>query len=316
MNFKKIIIMGITMLMVLTACSNKEIEMVSDDSTSDMVYQIGLMSDVGAVPFVVAKEMGYFDEFGVNVELLTFKSALDRDTALQTGNLDAVMADMLSIIFYQDADMPVKMVAKTAGDYRMISSPGLDLAGFNTLDQASVGISSNTVIDFTSDYILQMMGISQKVSGVAIPQMPVRLEMLKSGELQAATLPDPLASTAMYEGGVVIGSTADYDLYPGIMVFSDNVLSNSEDASGIFKAYNKAAHYLNENGKADVYDLLIEALGFSEVLRDNWDLPNYEAISPPDEKTFNIVSDWMFKKGLTDHKYDFNSISNIKYLPQ
>ena len=322
MNIKKWIAMGMLCVLVLTGCTkNVESAQVekeeSQEVTTEMTtYKIGVMSDVGAVPFVVAKEKGFFDELGINVEIVPFRSALDRDTALQTGNLDAVMADMLSIVFYTDANLPVKMVAKTAGDYYMLTSPQMDLSAFNQLDIANVGISSNTVIEFTTDYISQQLGISQKINGVAIPQMPVRLEMLNSGELNAATLPDPLASTALAGGGVVVGSTKDYGLFPGILVFNDKILTNESDSIALYDAYNKAAKWLNDKGSSEIYNVLVEELGFSEILRSNWSLPTYEALSAPDEMTFNIVSEWMFKKGLTNQKYDFNAISDSNKLPK
>ncbi|MBS7526501.1 ABC transporter substrate-binding protein [Fusibacter paucivorans] len=312
----KYILIGLLTILVITGCSTDNTSDQSDhDAMMDRKLKIGVMSDVGAVPFLIASENGFFEEAGIDVEIVAFKSAIDRDAALQTGNLDGTMADMLSIIFYNDADLPVKMVAQTDGDYYMITSPDLTVASFNQLTSASVGISSNTVIDFSTDYIAKQQGISQRIQSVAIPQMPVRLEMLKAGKLKAATLPEPLASTAMLDGGEVIGSMATYGLSPGILVFSDALASDEAVSRAIFQAYNNAAAWLNENGSDDIYDQLAEVLGFSEALRDAEVLPAYSAIGAPDSTTFEITSDWMYERGLTEQKYDFDSISFTKYLP-
>ncbi|MDK2866322.1 MAG: NitT/TauT family transport system substrate-binding protein [Clostridiales bacterium] len=312
----KYILIGLVALVLFAGCAGSDTnEQGNQDAGQHEKLKIGVMSDVGAVPFFIASEKGFYEEAGVDVEIVVFKSALDRDAALQTGNLDATMADMLSIIFYNDADLPVKMVAQTDGDYLMITSPDLTIASFNQLASASVGVSSNTVIDFATDYIAKQQGISQRIQPIAIPQMPVRLEMLKSGKLKAATLPEPLASTAMIDGGEVIGTMSTYGLSPGILVFSDALASDEAVSKAIFKAYNDAAAWLNDNGSDAIYDRLVEVLGFSEVLRNTSVLPTYKAIAAPDSVTFEITSDWMYERGLTEQKYDFESISFTKYLP-
>jgi len=293
-------------LVLLTSCAKSE--------TNPIV--IGVMSDVGAVPFLIADEKGFFKDRGLEVEIVVFKSALDRDSALQTGNLDATMADMLSIVFYTEANLPLKMVAKTAGNYVMITSPHISRAVFNQSEKPQIGISSNTVIEFATDMIAKAAGNEQQIESVAIPQMPVRLEMLRSGELDAATLPEPLASAAVLSGGNVIGSTESIGLEPGILVFSEALADNTEATSGIFEAYNDAASWLNENGDATIYDLLISSLGFSELLKDDGVLPIYNAIEAPDVETFDAVSEWMFDKGLSKHKYNYDALTDIHLLPE
>jgi len=304
----KTVVMTVLILSVLflTGCAKTE--------TGPIV--IGVMSDVGAVPFLIAEEKGFFEDRGLDIEIVVFKSALDRDSALQTGNLDGTMADMLSIIFYNEANLPIKMVAKTAGDYVMVTSPKLTLSLFNQSETPQIGISSNTVIEFATDMIAEAEGYEQHITRVAIPQMPVRLEMLRSGELNAATLPEPLAQTAVIAGGDIIGSTNDIGLAPGILVFDEALVGNEEAATGIFEAYNDAAEWLNENGDATVYDLLITSLGFSELLKDQGVLPMYKAIEAPDVATFDAVSEWMFDKGLSEHKYSYDALTDIHLLPE
>ena len=310
MKYKRIreatLLIFILSLVLLTGCAKSE--------TSPIV--IGVMSDVGAVPFLIADKKGFFKDRGLEVEIVVFKSALDRDSALQTGNLDATMADMLSIVFYTEANLPIKMVAKTAGDYVMVTSPHISLAAFNQSETPQIGISSNTVIEFATDMIAKAAGNEQQIESVAIPQMPVRLEMLRSGELDAATLPEPLASAAVLSGGNIIGSTKNIGLEPGILVFSEALADNTEATTGIFEAYNDAARWLNENGDATIYDILISSLGFSELLKDDGVLPIYNAIEAPDAETFDAVSEWMFDKGLSKHKYSYDALTDIHLLPE
>lgn len=278
---------------------------------------IGVMSDVGAIPFYMAKELGYFDELGLEVDVQVFKSAIDRDTELQTGNLDGAMADMLTIVFFEDAGFNVKMTSSTYGNYKLVTAPVYEEESFLALDQQSIGLSSNTVIDFATEKIAEDKDFSKTLNKLAIPQMPVRLEMLKAGELSGATLPEPLSSAATIDGGVIIGTTEDFELYPAIFIMSEEVLdNNAEGVRRFYKGYNKAVDYINNTDVKVYFDKLVEGLSFPEMLRDRFDMPIFEYITPPDESTYEITLEWMRKQGLTQNNYTYEELTDSQYLTE
>ena len=51
---------------------------------------IGILPAESAIPIILAKEMGYFNEMGVNVSIQAFSSPNDRNVAVQAGELDGV----------------------------------------------------------------------------------------------------------------------------------------------------------------------------------------------------------------------------------
>ncbi len=278
--------------------------------------KIGVISDVGAVPFVIAEQQGFYEKRGLKVEIQVFKSALDRDAALQTGNLDGAMADMLTIVFFNDAGFPVKMTSGTYGNYRLITSPAVNEEAFIKLKSPKVGISSSTVIDFATQKIALAKGFDQHMEKVAIPQMPVRLEMLRAAELDAATLPEPLASAAVQDGGSIIGSTADFGLYPGIFIMTDAVLGeHPESVELLYEAYNEAVLYVNQNDTADYFDFLVERLGFPVNLKGKFVMPQFTQAMAPDALTFKEVSDWMQKTALTKNDYKYEGLTDLSVLP-
>jgi len=281
------------------------------DSSSSIqsTLRIGVMSDLGAVPFVIAQQQDYFEKRGLQVEIQVFKSAIDRDTALQTGNLDGAMVDMLTLLFYNDAGFDVKMTSQTYGNYKMITSPSLSIDSFLNLNTVSVGLSSNTVIEFATQKIAEAKDFDAKLSMVAIPQMPVRLEMLRANELNGATLPDPLASAAVLDGGSLIGSTEEYGLFPGIFVMTQTAIEqNSDGIKSLNEAYDEAVDYINQKQIEEYFDFLVEKLGFPPVLKGKFEMPTFIKTSPPDQKTFNEVSSWMQKKGLLKKQFSYESL--------
>jgi NitT/TauT family transport system substrate-binding protein len=299
---KKILIIGLILLIIFSTAGCE-----SKDSVEELKF--GVMSDVGAVPFLIAEKEGYYEEAGVNVDITVFRSALDRDTALQTGNLDGAMADMLTILFYKESGMEFTMTSSTYGNYRLISSPGLTKEKFVELDNPQIGISSNTVIDFSTDLVVSNLNIADKVEKVAIPQMPVRLEMLYENSLDGSTLPEPLAYTAQFQGGELIGDTESLNLFPGVVIFNSNLMEeNSKEVESFYDGYNKAVEYVNNTDKDEFYHYLIEELGFSEEIKDSFELPEFTKKEAPDENTYNVVSDWMIEKELINKNYTYSEV--------
>lgn len=75
---------------------------------------IGLMPDTDSLPFLIAEEKGYFADEGVKVNLKPFKSAMDRDSAMQSGHLDGAVSDMLAAAFAKDGAMSRSHPRRTA----------------------------------------------------------------------------------------------------------------------------------------------------------------------------------------------------------
>lgn len=321
----------VLMLFTLGACKaqNKVDSQKETDANSVLVTQndppanllptlrIGVMSDVGAIPFIIAKEKGYFSNRNLPVEITVFRSAVDRDTALQTGNLDGVMADMLTILFYNESGFDSKMIGATYGNYMLITSPTLSKDAFIASKSLSIGLSSNTVIDFATEKIAASKLFTNKLKKIAIPQMPVRLEMLKVGELQGATLPDPLASAAMLEGGALIGSTEEMGLYPGIFIASDATIAESSTSLKLmYEAYNEAVDYLNATPSSEYFGLLISELGFPPVLADQFEMPVFEHVKAPDQNTFEMTSEWMKKGSLINKNFSYDDLTDLEFISE
>lgn len=316
LNIKKLIVLNFTFLILIAGIfgcdktdKKSDVESAGLSIQNIVKLKIGIMSDVGAVPFLMAQELGLYQKHGLEVDLQVFKSAMDRDTMLQTGNLDGAMADMLSVIFFNEAGINIKMTSDTFGNYQLVSSPALDTDSFLKLPKKPIGVSSNTVIEFATQKIAIAKNFETTLELVAIPQMPVRLEILTANKLSGATLPEPLASAALSSGGELIGSTRDLELYPAVFIMTQ--LSIDKNLTGIklfYDAYNETIINLNEKNCTEYFDILVEKLAFPASLKGKFDMPKFEKIGSPDKKTFDEISAWMLSKGLIKSQYSFGSL--------
>ena len=268
---------------------------------------IGLMPDTDSIPFIVAAEHGYFKEEGIEVELVSFKSAMERDAALQSGNLDGAVSDLLAVIFARSGGFAVHAVSYTDGNYNLVAGSNAGIFSSADLRGREIAISRNTIIEYVTDEILAANGMrDQDVSKVVIPQIPVRLEMLQSGNLAAAVLPEPMASVAVASGSRYVTGSGELGINPGVIVFSDTSLQEKEDSvRAMYRAYDKAVSYLNNTPRADYIDLVIEKSGFPTSARDVLELKPYRVAGLPAQRDVDEAVRWVKSKDLAgDYSYD------------
>lgn len=60
--------------------------------------KFGALPVIQALPLYVAKEKGLFTAEGINVDVIPFKTALEKDMALSSGNLDGSFGDLFTPI--------------------------------------------------------------------------------------------------------------------------------------------------------------------------------------------------------------------------
>jgi len=182
---------------------------------------VGILSDLDSVPIVIADMRGFFKDAGIEVRLERFSSAMNRDAALHSGALDLAVSDLLAASFALDSGLGVRVTQATQGAYRLMSAPGSRSKTISELKGKRIGISKNTIIEYALDRMLAAAGMrSGDIVKEVIPQMPLRLEALRAGKIDAAVLPEPLASAAALDGSLAIDSSERLGINPGVIIAS------------------------------------------------------------------------------------------------
>lgn len=290
-------------LVTFAGCSQKE------DVPAEKTVNIGVMPDVESIPFIIAAKNGYFEQEGVQVNIVHFKSAQDRDSALQSGQLDGVITDVLAVVFANEGGFDLKIVAKNEGNVELLAGKDSGIEHITDLEGKKIGLSTNTIMEYTTDKMLEAGQCPDKVVKVAIPALPARLEMLQNGNIDAAILPEPLAGLAVQNGARVLVSTDQLQNKAGAIAFTGKSIDNYPDEiKSVMRAYNAGAAYLQENPLEDYVDYLIEEQGFPTDVRDSIQLPEYTAAALPDEAIVNDVVTWMKGKDLINNDYKYEDL--------
>ena len=163
------------------------------------------------LPLLVGQEKGLFEKEGIDLELIGFQSALERDAALQAGRLDGYFGDILNTVLLVQGGEKLKIIATAFHTHprcRMFGiavSPGAGITDPAKIQGKDVAISSATIIEFLLDQLLGIQSMRPRdVTKIEIKKIPIRLQMLLSGQVTAALLPEPLLTLAETHGATVI----------------------------------------------------------------------------------------------------------------
>lgn len=292
----------VIVIFTLAAC------VVTLQPAADKKLKVGLIPVLDVLPFYVAQDQGYFAAENIEVELIPIKSAQERDALMQAGEIDGMLTDLISSVLLNREEIRVKVVAKARKSYpdspqfRLLAAPGVTITGPDDLVGVPIGISQNTVIEYLTNRMLGAWGLpADQITIEEVSAIPTRFELLVAGQLQAALLPDPLASAAIAAGATSIVDDANYPKYSqSVLSFSRAAVENKPDTVRAFlRAWNRAVDDINRN--PDKFrDVLIEQTRVPESVQGTYQMPPFPKNEITSAAEWDDVVLWLQEKGLLD----------------
>ena len=315
-NYKyTLILLAILFGSILGACSQQ----VPERTTLKIV----VLPILDALPIYVAQQEGYFEEEGISVDFIPASSAAERDQIMAAGQGDGMINDLISTLFYNQDDIQIQIVrfARTATpefpQFRILAAPESGIVNVEDLKNKEIGISEGSVIEYTTDRLLESEGFSQsEIVTVAVPKIPDRLSLLNSSEIPAANLPDPLSSLAMQNGATVIIDDTKHPEYGNSEIsFRKEVIDENPKAiSGFLTAIEKAVNEINSDPtKWD--GLLSEKQLVPAPLIGTYQVPTFPIASVPSEAQWKDVVAWAIAKTYLMDDVSYADSVNSDFLP-
>lgn len=254
----------------------------SGDSGQRTKVKVGATMGSSDVALFIAKEKGYFDEAGLDVELVQFKSASDMIAPLgsnqiqvaggapSAGLFNAMGRDVqLRIVADKGTNVPgldyfsllVRKDLVDSGkfkDFKDLKGTKIGFTGAGNTTQALVAAALESVGMKYEDANIQeeTLGFGEIVTG------------LENGALDVGTVVEPFTSKAIKGGKVVAYPGGEFypDHQVAVIMYGEEFAKADEDAAnGFMEAYTRAARDYNdalENGKltGDGSDEIVEIL--------------------------------------------------------
>jgi NitT/TauT family transport system substrate-binding protein len=265
--------------------------------------RIGLMPAMNSAPLVVADRAGYFAGEGVKVELELFTSQLNRETALQAGRIDGTVSDLINAIQAWARGFPLQVTSASQGIFSLLSAPSAGPATLaawkNAGRRVTTGLLENSTVYYVAERALERAGIDvRSIDLVPVAQVPARAELLLAGKVEAAVLPEPLATLAVLRGARRLADSAPEDAASGVLLFRRQaILGRGAEIHAFYRAYDRAVAELNGH-PALWRAAVVEACQFPKETEAGLAFPKYLPAYLPGPADVRDVADWMIGKGL------------------
>ncbi len=271
----------------------------------------------------VAEQEGYFREQGLQAELILFPSALERDSAFVAGQIDGDLNDPIATALYNkesDRARIVRLAFKGNESMAMmvvLAAPGSRIQSPRELKGVPIGISKNSVIEYTTDRLLQSVGLApSEIEKMEVTKIPVRAEMLAKGQIQAATLPEPLASLAVQQGARVVIDDSKTGTGQSVISFrQETAARNPEAIKRFLVAYEKGVDAIHASPEK-YRNLMVDKAKVPDSLRTTLNVPRFPKAQLPAEEGMGDVISWMVEQRLLDRAIAYDRMVATGFLPK
>lgn len=273
---------------------------------SAMHLRLALLPVPDVLPVYVAEAQGYFAEYQLHVETLPVGSAMERDQLIQAGGADGMINEISSTAGFNRGQSQVKIVAiartpiGTSPVFRVLAAPDSGIDSVADLAGVAIGVSKNTIIEYITTRLLTAGGVAEEaIVYRSVPVLPERLQLLLSGQIPVATLPDPLGFSAIRAGAVeVVNDTALPAVSATVISFTNAALQEKADAVKLFmQAWDRAATDLNADPQA-FRELLLAKIRVPKNVAADFPIPPMPRGALPSRAQWDEVMAWMVEKGL------------------
>lgn len=284
MAYMKKLMAGLLAISMLGAvgCSAKKEN--GQTSKENLTLKVGVMPAVDSAPIFLAEKKGYFKDLGLDIEVQLYTNAMNRQSALQSGELDGAMTDVIALVNNIENGFDIKVTTSTDGSFPILVKKDLE-----EKKDLKIGMMEVSVSNYLSD---EWLGADYNLDKIYINDINARLEMLKTGEMDMAVLPEPIATKGQAEGLEKRVYEIKDEYSPDVMVFTGKAIKDKEKALQLFhEAYNKAVEEIQKDD-GEARDILIEKLQLDAKAKEKIAMPKFNKARVPSKEYLEKIMEW------------------------
>ena len=310
--------------LILGACAPAATQPATTQAPAQPItLKLAVLRILDTLPMYVAQQEGLFEAKGIKVEFIPAASAAERDQIIVAGQADGMINEVVSAMLYNKDQIQTQIVrfartaTSTSPQYSILASKQSGITTVDGLKGVEIGISQGTVIEYITYRLLQAEGlVPEDIKTVAVPKIDVRMNLLSTGELKAATMPDPFSLLALQQGAVLIVDDSIHPEYGySTISFRKQVIDEHPDAIRAFlAAIEEATQMINAN-PAKYQNLLTDEKLVPAPLVGSYKFPPFPKASVPSQAQWDDVQAWMKDKGLISKDVSYTDSVNPSFLP-
>jgi len=286
-----------------TACSSPSTPAGSSGaSLAPLTLRVGTLQTDDLLPLWVAEQQGLLKDAGLDVTIQVFQSAQEQLAAVTAGQIDAIMTDMVVGLQLPSSGTPMKFVTiMQSAPAGVVAGKGTGITTAADLAGVATGCASPTILEYIYDKALTDAGVpADQIKTTEIKKLPVRLQMLTSGQIKAAVLPWTLYQLAIAQGASpVIGLDQAGPYTSTVLAFRQAWLDqagSADNVTALLAQWDKAVAIINADPDAQ-RALLADKTSLPSPLDTTYPVRQYPQSGPPPVQQVQDVIDWMTAKG-------------------
>lgn len=201
----------------------------------------------GDYTLVIAKEKGFFDKYGVEVEPVFYEKFSNTYPDLAAGQIDgALIAIGDAININHSAGMKAVAISDDGGEDSIVAAP--EITSIQDLKGKKVGVLPGTQYELMISEMLKSSNMNPTdISIVSVDPGNARAA-LDAKQVQAVFTWEPFSTEAVAAGYRSIYPQESVHLFPNMIVFDRSVVSQRpEDIRNFLKAWFEAVDYREKN---------------------------------------------------------------------
>ena len=312
---KGVILTLILLLSVLWQSLNSSAAAAKD------VLRLALLPIPESLPIHLGMENGYFSELGLEIEIIPVGSAVERDQLMQAARIDGMINEVHGAALFNRSNPQMQIISTTRSTaravpmFRILAAPGTTITEEEDLKGVAIGVSKNTIIDYVTERVLQKSGLQGgDIVTRSVPVLPERMQLLLSGQLKAATLPDPLGFAALAAGATEVANDREIGLNGIVLSFSLAAINEKGEAVMKFmRAWKRAAGEINKNPE-QYRDLMLKKIRVPKNVQNTYPIPPLSEGEPVPQDQWDDAIDWLLEKELLKSRVPYESSSTDKFI--
>ncbi|MBR6196854.1 MAG: ABC transporter substrate-binding protein [Bacteroidaceae bacterium] len=294
----------------LFSCNDsKDDSVVEYDSTA---LHVALVPTMDNLPLYYAKETGIYDSLGLNIELLTYSSAMDCDTAFTNGEADGVVSDIVKANIWRSRGDSVKVVMRTDLNLFLMSTHSSRIKSVNNIKEKIMAITRNSALDYMADKVMEHIKLPLlQLNKPQINDIALRCKMTDQNQYDGAFLPEPYAMEAENNGAHRLISSSELIGNLSAVIFHDSIVAKrNDDIHKLVEGYDIAVNRLNALNERGDKDMIytIKTKFISEIPDTILSYPVFKASSMPDAKIVSSTAEWANGRTLMKRTVSFGEL--------
>ena len=287
---------------------------------------------MGFGPLYLAQEKGYFQQAGLNVELIVLTGLAERNSALKAGKIDALAAPVDYFVLSAGNNLPTTIVMsidESDGADGIVAKPSIKT--IQDLRRKRVAVQRGLPSEFFLRALLQQSGMKWTDLDAVDMETAQGAAAFISGKVDAAVIWDPWLTKARQDGnGWILASSKEFpNLIVDCVAFNNDVVRRSpRDVQSIVDTVSRAIHYWGQQ-PADANQIMaphfqVDAAKYADILtgvkftgleRNRQYFGTAAAPGPIFSVAWRASQLWM-EAGAISRPVDPNSIISTKFVTE